>query len=190
MGNAERGMTGGRADYIIQTIAVLFFTLTLFLIGAFGWVTAQAKPLLVSPWWYLLFIVLAAGLGGSLMRSVRLAGKEVIPKEVRAILEEAIKNSKSPIDAYVKLSGLIGATAVFRKLEFTGMPLATILMTIVLCLLSIGSYLLNGYGQTGQPEMIPKEVATGFFDLAKLTLGAFIGSFVTKGRASEEAPPS
>jgi len=131
-----------------------------------------------------LFTLVAAGLGGLLLHSVRLAGKEVVPKEVKALLEKP----QSSVDDYVKLSGLIGGTAFFRKLEFTGMRLATILMTFVLCLLSIGSYLLNGYGRTGQTEMIPKEVATGFFDLAKLTLGAFIGSFVTKGRAPEEAP--
>jgi len=186
MGNTERGMPRRRLDYIYTIIAVLFLALSFFLIGAFGWVIVHEKALPVRPVWCLSFAVLAAGLGVLLLHSVRLAGKEVVPPEVKPFLLK----SSDPVGDYVRLCRLIGGTAFFGKLGFTGMPLATILMTLVLCLLSIGSYLLNRYTQTGQTEMIPKEVATGFFELAKLTLGAFIGSFVTKGRASEEAPPA
>jgi hypothetical protein len=60
-----------------------------------------------------------------------------------------------------------GATGTFTKIGLTGLPLATILLTIFL-------------GVAGL-------VNAQFFDLAKLTLGAFLGSFVQ--RQSENRPP-
>src|SRR5207237_5894632 len=107
--------------------------------------TVWEKPLPMSEGWYLLFTMLSAWLGFSLIRSLRMGRREVIPRQDKDILGPAIGKAENPIDEYVKLSGLIGVTGFFRKLEFSGMPLATILMTLILCLLSIGSYALNKY---------------------------------------------
>lgn len=175
---------GGRAeDRVILYSAILFFLLTVALIALPLFLTVWEKQLPMSEGWYLLFTILAAWLGFSLIRTLRMGRKEVIPRQDKAILDGALKQAASPIDEYVKLSGLIGVTGFFRKLEFSGMPLATILMTLILCLFSVGAHVLNKY--LGDAE-IPSEVANGFFELAKLTLGAFIGSFVTKGRGREE----
>ena len=174
-------------DRVILASAILFFFLTVLLIALPLFLTIQEKPLPMSEGWYLLFTILAAWLGFSLIRTLRMGRKEVIPHQDKDILEPALRKSETPIDEYVKLSGLIGVTGFFRKLEFSGMPLATILMTLILCLLSIGSFVLNKYWNEVQ---IPEELAIGFFELAKLTLGAFIGSFVTKGRRDEEGGAS
>ena len=51
-------------------------------------------------------------------------------------------------------------TGTFTKVGLTGLPLATIILTIMLAILGIFN-----------PQ---------FFDLAQLTLGAFLGSYVQK----------
>lgn len=88
---------------------------------------------------------------------------EVIPAKDRQLLEPLIKEgNKEAINQYVILSSLSGFTGTFQKIGFSGLPLATVGLTLVF---SILSFL--------KPE---------FLELAKLTLGAFIGSFVQKGR--------
>jgi hypothetical protein len=66
----------------------------------------------------------------------------------------------------VRLSSLSGATGTATKLGLTGLPLATVGLTIFFSAISI-------FG------------AQGFLDLAKLTLGAFIGSFVQRAVSGE-----
>ena len=66
--------------------------------------------------------------------------------------------SRTRIDQYVRLSSLAKFTGTFTQLGLTGLPLATIALTLFFALLSIF-----------KPD---------FLDLTKLTLGAFIGSFV------------
>lgn len=99
--------------------------------------------------------------GLSLLRSSGRAFQATIPDSDRELLEPLIASAnKESIDLYVVLSSLSGATGAFRKIGFTGLPLATVVITLIFSLLSF----LN-------PE---------FLELAKLTLGAFIGSFVQK----------
>jgi len=82
------------------------------------------------------------------------------PNEWRA-LEHVIKEGKEdPITQYVRLRSLSGFTGVFTKLGLQGLPLATIGLTLFFSLM----FLRDG----------------AYLDLAKLTLGAFIGSFVQK----------
>jgi hypothetical protein len=90
-----------------------------------------------------------------------------IPIEDRKLLEELIRaeNTKA-IELYVRLSRLGGPTGTATKLGLTGLPLATIGLTIFFSIVAL---------------FVP-----GFLDLAKLTLGAFIGSFVQRsGEALE-----
>ena len=98
----------------------------------------------------------------------RLIGKSskgmptIIPEKDRQLLEPLIKEGKKEaIDQYVRLSSLSGFTGTFQKIGFTGLPLATAILTLIFSALSF---------QQAQ-----------FLELAKLTLGAFIGSFVQKG---------
>jgi hypothetical protein len=54
----------------------------------------------------------------------------------------------------------------FTKLGITGLPLTTVLLTLIFSLISL--------------MPIPTQRGDNFLDLAKLTLGAFIGSFVQR----------
>lgn len=111
----------------------------------------------------LLFGAIISGLfGKSLLKSSGTLSKIVIPRTDYGLLSPLIKDSNEmAISQYIRLSSLSGFTGNFTKLGFTGLPLATISLTIIFSFLSL--------------------LDTSFMDLAKLTLGAFIGSFVQKG---------
>lgn len=98
------------------------------------------------------------------IRLLGAAGKgvpTVIPPDDRDLLEPLIKAANAPaINQYVILSSLTGFTGTFQKIGFSGLPLATVSLTLIFSALSF----LDG----------------DFLELAKLTLGAFIGSFVQK----------
>jgi hypothetical protein len=66
------------------------------------------------------------------------------------------------------LSSLSGTTGTATKLGLTGLPLATVGLTIFFSVIAI-------FG------------VDGFLDLAKLTLGAFIGSFVQRNISGDRA---
>ena len=86
----------------------------------------------------------------------------VIPAEDYALLSPLVKDGKTEaIDQYVRLSSLVKFTGTFTQLGLTGLPLATIFLTIFFSFLAIIS-------------------GDSFLDLTKLTLGAFIGSFVQR----------
>ena len=128
---------------------------------------------------------MAAVLGLILIRSSRSGTarvvRQVLPEEADKYLGPALLSSKDPIGDWRKLAGLAGFTGVFLKLDLSGMPLATILMTFLFCILSITAPLLNFPDAGNHVHFDQATLATAFLDMAKLTLGAFIGSFVTKG---------
>lgn len=106
-----------------------------------------------------------------------------IPPSNYALLAPLIQGGKSEaIDQYVRLSALSGFTGTFTKLGLTGLPLATIALTLIFALLAL--------------LPIDPDGQKSFFDLTKLTLGAFIGSFVqrqveqrrTPGQKGDESP--
>jgi hypothetical protein len=106
---------------------------------------------------------------------VKLLGKsgtsirKVIPDEDRDLLAPLIagKNEEG-IQLYVLLSSLSGPSGFFQQIGFVGLPLVTATLTLVFAALSF--------------------LDTQFFDLTKLTLGAFIGSFVQKGVDAPKLP--
>lgn len=127
--------------------------------------------------------LLAAAIGFVLARMGRNSEtqpqSDAIPPEVLAVLRDAMAKSADPVGDWTRLAGLAGGTGVFRKLELSGMPLATILMTILFCVLAVISFAIP---LIPSMEGAKTETLIGpFMDMAKLTLGAFIGSFVTKG---------
>lgn len=92
-----------------------------------------------------------------------------IPAEDRELLEPLIKSAdKDAIAQYVILSSLSGFTGTFQKIGFYGLPLATVTLTLIFSALSF--------------------IEPQFLELAKLTLGAFIGSFVQKGTDASKLP--
>ena len=94
-----------------------------------------------------------------------------IPHEDLQLVSQAVIDGKSePIDQYVRLRSLSGMSGNFTKLGVTGLPLTTVFLTLVFAAIAL--------------MPITPAIATQFLDLAKLTLGAFIGSFV-QGRVEQ-----
>lgn len=108
--------------------------------------------------------VFSALLGVGLIRSAGLSAvdpSQVINSSEWDIIKDAVRNgNEDAVTQYVRLTSLSGFTGFFTKLGLQGLPLATIGLTIFFSVL----YLKD-------PE---------YLDLAKLTLGAFIGSFVQR----------
>jgi len=102
-----------------------------------------------------------AYVGIRLLKSAGAVATQVIPPQDYALLAGAIqKGDDKAISEYIRLSSLSGTTGTFTKVGLTGLPLATIFLTVLLALLGL---------------YVPK-----LLDLAQLTLGAFLGSYVQK----------
>jgi hypothetical protein len=98
---------------------------------------------------------------------------QVIRPEDRALLDPLIRDAKKEaINEYIRLASLTGFVGTFTKLGFTGLPLVTVALTLILLVISL---LLHR-----DPDM-QKSV----FDMAKLMLGAFVGSFVQRNVEQE-----
>lgn len=117
-------------------------------------------------------VLIFAAIGAMLLLAIFYAGTriiisairtDVIPERDRQLLEPLISSANDrAIEQYVRLSSLTGMTGTATKLGLTGLPLLTVALTLIFSALEI-------YTPQG-----------GFLDLAKLTLGAFIGSFVQR----------
>jgi hypothetical protein len=119
-------------------------------------------PKLAAPLLLLIAALVSSGIGYSLFRSAGTTTRQTIPSQDAELLYKLLLDGKEDaIDLYVRLSSLTGLTGTFTQIGLAGLPLATIALTVFFALLS-----LNGNQQ--------------LFDLAKLTLGAFIGSYVQR----------
>ena len=117
----------------------------------------------------LLFITtIASGyVGYKLVVASGASAENPIPPNDYALLAPLIREGKAEsIDQYVRLSSLSGFTGTFTKLGLTGLPLTTVALTLIFAALAL--------------LPIDTESQRSFFDLTKLTLGAFIGSFVQR----------
>jgi hypothetical protein len=116
----------------------------------------------------MIIALLSLALGSRLILSDSVTRTDVIPSQDRKLLEQLIREgNENGVDQYVRLSSLTGATGAATRLGLTGLPLATIGLTIFFSCLAI--LVKDG----------------GFLDLTKLTLGAFIGSFVQRSVSGE-----
>jgi hypothetical protein len=121
----------------------------------------------------ILFAVAAftALLGVSLLRATGLAslapGPVINPEEWTDLKQKVTEGNEEAVTQYVRLRSLTGFTGLFTKLGIQGLPLATIALTVFFSLMFLDH--------------------TEFLDLAKLTLGAFIGSFVQKQVGERQA---
>ena len=115
--------------------------------------------------------VFTALLGVSLLRAAGVTtlvpGPVISPVEWATLSDEIKQGREDPVTQYVRLRSLSGFTGVFTKLGLQGLPLATIGLTIFFSLMYLND----------------KE----YLELAKLTLGAFIGSFVQKQVGERQA---
>jgi energy-converting hydrogenase Eha subunit A len=109
--------------------------------------------------------VVTALVGRRILSSSQAAYVRTIPRDDFALISQAVIEGKpEPIDQYVRLRSLTGWAGTFTKLGITGLPLVTVFLTLIFSAASL----------------LPIPNANGFMDLAKLTLGAFIGSFVQR----------
>jgi len=129
------------------------------------------KPYL-GPLMMFLVAILSSALGFAMIQISGRATRLVVnPNDHEAVFEMLKSKNHDGINDYIKLSSLTGIIGVFTKLGLSGLPLATIALTVtfaVLALITLGS------GAT----------SNAMLDLCKLTLGAFIGSYVQKQRTS------
>jgi hypothetical protein len=117
----------------------------------------------------LLFIttIVSGYVGYKLVVASGASPENPIPPNDYALLAPLIREGKSEsIDQYVRLSSLSGFTGTFTKLGLTGLPLTTVALTLIFAMLAL--------------LPLDTESQRSFFDLTKLTLGAFIGSFVQR----------
>lgn len=111
--------------------------------------------------------IVCAVIGTRLLTSSGAVTSYVIAPHDYPVLGPAISSgNEAAVSQFIRLSSLSGLTGTFTKIGLTGLPLATIFLTIFLALLGLAD-----------PQ---------FFELAKLTLGAFLGSFVQR-EASKRA---
>ena len=121
----------------------------------------RVMSVFLAPFMILLSGAICSYVGIRLLKAAGIVTKRVIPVEDYHLLSSAIeKGNEKAISEYIRLSSLSSVTGTFTRMGLTGLPLATILLTIFLSLLGY-------YNQK-------------FLDLAQLTLGAFIGSYVQK----------
>lgn len=127
-----------------------------------GWFLAHYTDTTIA----ILLVVFFALIGLKLLGAAGRITPKAIPPEDRALLEPLVREAnKEAITQYVILSSLGGFTGTFQKIGFSGLPLATSILTLLFCALSFAN--------------------RDFLEFAKLTLGAFIGSFVQRSADSE-----
>jgi hypothetical protein len=113
-----------------------------------------------------------ASMGRRLLSSIRYTDTRTIPVEDLPLIREAVvKGIPEPIDQYLRLRSLSGIAGNFTKLQVTGLPLTTVFLTLV-------------FAGVALIPLTDEKLPGQFLDLAKLTLGAFIGSFV-QGRVEQ-----
>jgi hypothetical protein len=137
--------------------------------------SAFVKFILAGSLYIGLFVValVSAYIGYRMVVAAGATTAVVIPPQDYELLAPLVTDGKSEaIDQYVRLSSLARFTGTFTQLGLTGLPLATIGLTLFFAVVSLF-----------KPD---------FLDLTKLTLGAFIGSFVQRQverRADQGAQP-
>jgi magnesium-transporting ATPase (P-type) len=185
----DRLWSGISIQTVIQSAGFLFV-----LVAAFGFAyavlklissTAASPPASSDLFWQnlvsnnvqVIAIVLIAFL--SALFALRLFSKagsltsEVIREKDRQLLQPLITGAnKEAIDQYIRLASLSGFSGTFTYLGFTGLPLATVALTLILLMISLG--------------VEDADIKRGVFDMAKLTLGAFLGSFVQRNLEQEK----
>jgi hypothetical protein len=165
---------------ILALIALLILQATTNAKFLGGYVNETDSPLvkflLAGALYIGLFVValVSAYIGYRMVVAAGATAAVVIPPQDYALLAPLVSEGKSEsIDQYVILSSLAKFTGTFTQLGLTGLPLATIGLTLFFAVLALVR-------------------PTDFLDLTKLTLGAFIGSFVQRQverRAEQEERP-
>lgn len=155
-----------------RVLGLLLIIITIFALALAIYPVAGAVP------WISLTAAVVAGFLGYLLLQMR-EGYRVV---------DLIEGRSDPIDAYERMSKHFGLRGFLHTTNITGMPFATIAMTMTFCVLALLSHIVNAIAAANEAsgDVIPKEFPQAVLELAKLTLGAFIGSFVSKVSSANE----
>ena len=118
-----------------------------------------------SPFFIILSAFVCMGMGYILLGQAGAIVRTAIPPEDRELLRSLNSQDEKGVEQYIRLTSLTGLTGFFTKIGITGLPLATIALTLIFGSLALFS---SGNG------------SSKFLDFANLTLGAFLGSYVQK----------
>jgi len=130
---------------------------------------ARVFGFVLPPLIVLITALVCTAVGFLLLRSAGAVTRQVIAPQDLPILAPIIqRGDEQAISQFIRLSSLSGITGTFTKIGLSGLPLATIFLTIFLAVLGVWN--------------------SQFFDLAKLTLGAFLGSFVQRQAENAKHP--
>jgi hypothetical protein len=112
--------------------------------------------------------IISALIGRGLLTAGGRSDFSSLPAADLRLIADAIREGKEdPINQYIRVRALSGFTGGFTKIGLTGLPLVTIGVTLIFTAAALCFF---------QNE----KIFTSLFDLAKLTLGAFIGSYVQR----------
>jgi len=164
---------GGVGFFSVAFVLLIYIVISLIKIGAIIIEKNEDLKLQIAlvggklavPLLLLAAAMLSTLAGYLLLRGAGAATRQVIPPQDRDLLNRLITDEKiTGVDQYIRLSSLSGVTGVFTRLGLVGLPLATIGLTVIFTALAL----------------LPGDRSEKFLDLAKLTLGAFIGSYVQR----------
>lgn len=130
------------------------------------WFVANFEMLLLAVF---SFVVFANAI--KLITMARHDGRSTVPEEDLELIGDRIKNDDS-IKQYILLRSLVGPSGFFTKIGLTGLPLTTVSLTLIFAFMHVAFEIYGSEARANE----------NFLDLAKLTLGAFIGSYVQKGQ--------
>jgi hypothetical protein len=154
--------------FLILAFLCFFSIMVQFLYFAWEMKISITKIMDVSPQ---LILLVTGFLSLRIARALLTSGEgffSSIPPNDFKLIADAIKHgADEPITQYIRVRSLSGLTGAFTKIGLTGLPLVTIGVTMIFTFTSLVFY---------QEE----KIFTSLFDLAKLTLGAFIGSYVQR----------
>jgi len=88
-----------------------------------------------------------------------------LPRDRDLLNKTIAAGNEQAVTQYLRLRNMRGVTGFFQKLGLPGLPIATIFVTLLFTFLAVS---------------VAGDAQKSLFDLAKLTLGAFIGSFVQR----------
>ena len=132
---------------------------------------ADVLQVFFAPLMLFVIAIFSSLLGFSMLQiSGRPSRRVIHPDDYKLLSEMLLKGNHAGIDDWIRLSSLTGIIGGFTKVGMFGLPLATIILTI-------------GFAGLAVVTIHWPETSKAMFDLSKLTLGAFIGSFVQRQTA-------
>jgi hypothetical protein len=146
----------------VVSIAILILLACLTLPGGFK-LAAPSIPLIA-----LIAAAVLSAVGGFLFldASNPSAPDAFLPFDRKFLSASITAGNEQAITQYLRLRNMRGVSGFFQKLGLPGLPIATIFVTLVFTVLAVTAS--------------NADTSKALFDLAKLTLGAFIGSFVQR----------